>query len=155
MSSKLLVELSFTELPDHVNACHFRGFGEDRSIITTNLRNVVLSESLVIDKLDKDQLEFYLQEGFKLDRGCPETNRLILRKAEHFCFTNETKKVLDKLYSDEIDKWKKTIKASEELKDLTYEKLVKLNSKFVDTKNTIDNASFLKRLKYLFTGKLL
>lgn len=148
--NKTLVELTFTDIPEHYYQVTIHNHGEIGYTLS-NLHNVVVEEYQLIPKHDTEMLHYYIDKGFEQEGGNLVTNELLYRKSEHYCFTQETKKILDELYKEEVREINESLRRSSE----QYRKLAEAYAELADEIYDVDNASFFKRLKYLFTGRMV
>ena len=109
--NKTLVELTFIEIPEHSNRVTIYNCGEVGYTLS-NLNNVLIDEYQLIPKHDTEMLHYYIDKGFEQEGGNLVTNELLYKKSEHYCFTQDTKEVLDRLYKEEVREIKESLSGS-------------------------------------------
>lgn len=145
---KTLVEFSLKALQPHQNMYDTY---DGHQYKTIRLHDVILSECVVLNDRDNVLKEGYhrdlVDSGFVCDSQMNHNGDWLYRRDEHYCFTDETKKILDKLFTKERQELTVSIKeANDNARTLA--------SEVSRLQNSIDKATFWQRLKYLFGGIL-
>ena len=162
--NKVFVNFSLEEMPVYESSFIYcdRGYDvysnpsdlEKMEYRTENLNNVIVSECVSTSCLTPEfEIDRLKEDGFEMwDQSI--NGVVIYQKREHFCFTDQTKKLLEKLFAEERQKMRDTlVKAKEEAKSAE-KKAQEIGQSFDEFVDMIDTSGFFKRLKYLFTGRI-